>query len=125
MEDIALMRAMNNNAYRFSVAWPRVIPDGDGKINPRGLNYYDRVVDALLEAGIMPFITLYHWDLPQALHDKGGWATRATVDAYVRYVEATVKRMGDRVKQGMTHNEPWCVSILSHQIGEHAPGLRD
>lgn len=64
-------------------------------------------------------------NLPQALHDKGGWATRATVDAYVRYVEATVKRMGDRVKQGMTHNEPWCVSILSHQIGEHAPGLRD
>lgn len=125
MEDIALMSAMNNNAYRFSVAWPRVIPDGDGKINPRGLDYYDRVVDALLEAGITPFITLYHWDLPQALQDKGGWATRATVDAYVRYVEATVKRMGDRVKHWMTHNEPWCVSILSHQLGEHAPGLRD
>ena len=124
-EDIALMSAMNNNAYRFSVAWPRVIPDGDGKINSPGLDYYDRVVDALLEAGITPFITLYHWDLPQALQDKGGWASRATVDAYVRFVDATVKHLGDRVSHWMTHNEPWCVSILSHQLGEHAPGLRD
>jgi beta-glucosidase len=125
MDDIALMRAMKNNAYRFSVAWPRVIPDGDGKINPRGLDYYDRMVDSLLKGEITPFITLYHWDLPQALQDKGGWATRPTVDAYVRYVDATVNRLGDRVKHWMTHNEPWCVSILSHQLGEHAPGLHD
>jgi beta-glucosidase len=125
MDDIALMRAMNQNAYRFSIAWPRIIPDGDGKINPAGLDYYDRVVDALLAAKITPYITLYHWDLPQALQDRGGWANRATVDAYVRYVDKVVSRLGDRAKHWMTHNEPWCVSILSHEIGEHAPGIRD
>jgi beta-glucosidase len=125
MDDIAVMRAMNNNAYRFSIAWPRIIPDGDGEVNKAGLAYYDRVVDALLAAGITPFVTLYHWDLPQALQDKGGWASRATVDAYVRYVDIVVSHLGDRVKHWMTHNEPWCVSFLSHEIGEHAPGLHD
>jgi beta-glucosidase len=124
-EDIALMRAMNLSAYRFSIAWPRIIPDGDGAINEKGLAYYDRVVDALLEAGITPYATLYHWDLPQKLQDRGGWANRATIDAFVRYTDVTVARLGDRVKNWMTLNEPWCISILSNLIGEHAPGLQD
>ena len=124
-DDIALMKAMNNNAYRFSITWPRVVPDGDGAISQAGLAYYDRLVDGLLEAGIAPFATLYHWDLPQALQDKGGWASRATIDAYVRYCDVTVTKLGDRVKNWMTFNEPWCVSILSNLIGEHAPGLHD
>lgn len=124
-DDIAFMRAMGVNAYRFSIAWPRVIPDGDGEINPAGLDYYERVVDALLADGITPYVTLYHWDLPQALQDKGGWVNRSTIDAFVRYVDVTVSRLGDRVKRWSTFNEPWCVSILSNLIGEHAPGLRD
>jgi len=124
-EDIALMKAMSLNGYRFSIAWPRVIPDGDGKVCQAGLDYYDRVVDALLAENIQPFITLYHWDLPQALQDRGGWGNRATVEAFTRYVDIVVSRLGDRVKYWMTHNEPWCVSILSHELGEHAPGLKD
>jgi beta-glucosidase len=123
--DIAVMKELGVNAYRFSIAWPRIIPDGSGEINPAGLGYYDRVVDALLEANIRPFITLYHWDLPQALQDQGGWANRAVIDAFVRYTDVVVSRLGDRVKHWMTHNEPWCISILSHYLGEHAPGLRD
>src|SRR5205823_5056673 len=124
-DDIALMREMGLGAYRFSIAWPRVIPDGSGAVNPAGLDYYDRVVDALLDAQIVPFVTLYHWDLPQALQERGGWANRATVDAFVRYADVVVARLGDRVKHWATHNEPWCVSILSHELGEHAPGLHD
>jgi beta-glucosidase len=125
LDDIALMKAMNLNAYRFSIAWPRIIPDGDGRVCEQGLDYYDRVVDGLLEANICPFITLYHWDLPQALQEKGGWAKRTTLNAYARYSKVVVKRLGDRVKNWMTHNEPWCVSILSNEIGEHAPGNHD
>jgi beta-glucosidase len=124
-EDVALMKAMNNNAYRFSIAWPRIIPDGDGQVVEAGLDYYDRLVDTLLAAGIAPVVTLYHWDLPQALQDKGGWANRDTIEAYTRYADVTVSRLGDRVKYWATFNEPWCVSILSHQIGEHAPGIQD
>ena len=124
-EDIALIKAMNNNAYRFSIAWPRIIPDGDGEVNEAGLAYYDKLVDGLLAEGITPLVTLYHWDLPQALQDKGGWASRATIDAYVRFVRAVVGRLGDRVKLWATFNEPWCISILSNEIGEHAPGNRD
>lgn len=124
-EDVALMKEIGMNAYRFSIAWPRIIPDGDGAINEAGLDYYGRLVDALLAAGIEPFVTLYHWDLPQALQDKGGWANRATIDAFIRYTDIVVGRLGDRVKNWMTHNEPWCISILSNKIGEHAPGLRD
>lgn len=124
-EDIALMQSMGLNAYRFSIAWPRIIPDGSGAINEKGLAYYDRVVDALLEAGLTPYATLYHWDLPQALQDVGGWANRTTIDAFVRYADVTVSRLGDRVKNWATLNEPWCISILSNLIGEHAPGLHD
>jgi beta-glucosidase len=124
-EDVALMKAMNNNAYRFSIAWPRIIPDGDGQVVEAGLDYYDRLVDTLLAAGIAPVVTLYHWDLPQALQDKGGWAKRDTIEAYTRYADVTVSRLGDRVKYWATFNEPWCISILSHQIGEHAPGIQD
>ena len=124
-DDIVLMQAMNQNAYRLSIAWPRIIPDGDGKVNPLGLDYYDRVTDNLLKAGIAPFITLYHWDLPQALQDEGGWANHRTIDAYVRFVDITVSRLGDRVKHWSTHNEPWCISFLSHELGAHAPGLTD
>jgi len=124
-EDIALMKAMNSTAYRFSIAWPRIIPDGDGAVVEAGLDYYERLVDALLEAGIMPVATLYHWDLPQALQDKGGWANRATIDAFLRYTDVTVSRLGDRIPYWATFNEPWCVSILSHEMGEHAPGVQD
>lgn len=125
MDDIALMKDMSMNGYRFSIAWPRIIPDGDGPVNEKGLNYYERLVDALLEAGVCPFVTLYHWDLPQALQDKGGWSSRATLEAYVRYSDIVVRRLGDRVKHWTTHNEPWCVSILSNEYGEHAPGNHD
>ena len=124
-DDIAVMKALGANSYRFSIAWARIIPDGDGAVNPAGLDYYDRVVDALLAAGITPYVTLYHWDLPQALQDKGGWANRSAIDAFARYADMTVARLGDRVKQWATMNEPWCISILSNFIGEHAPGLRD
>ena len=118
------MQELGVNGYRFSIAWPRIIADGDGAMNLLGLDYYDRVVDALLQANIAPFVTLYHWDLPQALQDKGGWGSRATIDAYLRYVDAVVSRLGDRVVHWMTHNEPWCISILSHEIGAHAAGAK-
>jgi beta-glucosidase len=124
-QDIALMRGLGVNAYRFSIAWPRVIPDGSGETNSPGLDYYERVVDGLLAAGITPYVTLYHWDLPQALQDNGGWADRATIDAFVCYSDRVVSRLGDRVKNWATMNEPWCVSLLSNLLGEHAPGLRD
>jgi len=124
-KDIEVMQGLGVNAYRFSIAWPRVIPDGAGAVNRPGLDYYDRVVDALFEAEITPFITLYHWDLPQALQNQGGWANRTTIEAYVRYVDVVVSRLGDRVKFWMTHNEPWCVAFLGHLTGEHAPGLED
>jgi beta-glucosidase len=124
-EDIALMRGMGLNGYRFSTAWPRIIPDGSGAVNAAGLDYYDRLVDALLQAQITPFVTLYHWDLPQALQDRGGWATRGTIEAFARYAEVVVGRLGDRVKHWTTHNEPWCTAFLGHDQGEHAPGLHD
>jgi beta-glucosidase len=124
-DDIAAMCAMHLNGYRFSIAWPRVLPAGTGAVNPAGLDYYDRVVDGLLAAGITPYVTLYHWDLPQALQDAGGWGNRATIDAYARYVETVVSRLGDRVKHWMTHNEPACVAFLGNESGEHAPGFHD
>jgi beta-glucosidase len=122
-EDIALMRDLGLQAYRFSIAWPRILPNGTGSVNQAGLDFYDRLVDGLLEAGITPYPTLYHWDLPQTLQDQGGWPNRATADAFVNYADIVSRRLGDRVKHWATHNEPWCISFLSHWIGAHAPGL--
>lgn len=124
-EDVALMKDLGLGAYRFSIAWPRVLPEGRGRVNQVGLDFYSRLVDGLLEAGITPFVTLYHWDLPQALQDAGGWPNRETVEAFVEYAGVVSTALGDRVRNWITHNEPWCISILSHQIGEHAPGWRD
>jgi beta-glucosidase len=121
-EDVALMRDLGIKAYRFSIAWPRVLPLGRGAVNPAGLDFYSRLVDCLLEHGIAPYATLYHWDLPQALQDEGGWAARSTALAFADYAEVVARRLGDRVKSFITINEPWCVSILSHQLGKHAPG---
>lgn len=124
-EDIALMRDLGLRAYRFSIAWPRVVPAGRGASNEAGIDFYSRLVDALLEAGIEPFATLYHWDLPQALQDEGGWASRSTAEAFAAYADVITRRLGDRVKKWITHNEPWCAGMLSHQMGLHAPGLKD
>lgn len=124
-EDIALMQSLNVQAYRFSIAWPRILPTGRGQVNQAGLDFYSRLVDGLLEAGIEPFVTLYHWDLPQALQDRGGWPERSTAEAFTEYADVVSRHLGDRVRHWMTHNEPWCISFLSHQIGEHAPGWQD
>jgi beta-glucosidase len=124
-EDVALMRWLGLGAYRFSIAWPRIIPVGRGAVNRAGLDFYNRLVDALLEAGIEPFATLYHWDLPQPLEEAGGWATRATVDAYLEYVDIVSNALGDRVRRFITHNEPWCISVLGYAEGLHAPGRRE
>ncbi|MEP7120891.1 MAG: GH1 family beta-glucosidase [Byssovorax sp.] len=124
-DDVRLMKELGLSAYRFSIAWPRVLPSGRGQVNPLGLDFYSRLVDALLEAGIQPFATLFHWDLPQALQDEGGWPSRATAQAFAEYADVVTRALGDRVKDWITHNEPWCTSMLSHQIGLHAPGLKD
>jgi len=124
-EDIDLMRQLGLTAYRFSVAWPRILPDGLGEPNAAGLDWYERLVDVLLEAGIKPWVTLYHWDLPQTLEDLGGWPARATADAFVRYAEALGQRLGDRVQHWITLNEPWCSAFLGYHYGEHAPGRHD
>lgn len=124
-QDVALMKELNIQAYRFSTAWPRILPNGRGAINQAGLDFYSRLVDSLLEAGITPFVTLYHWDLPQALADEGGWTARTTAEAFVEYADVISRHLGDRVKHWITHNEPWCASMLSYQIGEHAPGHSD
>jgi beta-glucosidase len=123
--DVELMQALGINGYRFSVSWSRVLPTGRGTINAKGLDFYDRLVDELLSKRIEPTVTLYHWDLPQALYDQGGWQVRSTVQAFAEYTEIMVRRLGDRVKQWITLNEPWVSSILGHLIGEHAPGERD
>jgi beta-glucosidase len=124
-DDIGLLRWLGAGAYRFSIAWPRIIPGGVGEINDAGLDFYDALVDALIEAGIQPFVTLYHWDLPQVLQDRGGWGSRATVDAFSHYTAAVAQRLGDRVRHWITHNEPWCIATLGHEEGHHAPGHRD
>ena len=121
-EDIALMKFLGVGAYRFSISWPRIFPGGRGEVNLAGLDFYDRLVDALLEARIAPWITLYHWDLPQALQDEGGWVNRSTVDAFVELADTVSERLGDRARHWITHNEPWCVSMLGHAQGDHAPG---
>ncbi|MGI8587022.1 MAG: GH1 family beta-glucosidase [Chloroflexia bacterium] len=124
-EDIGLMREMGLDAYRYSIAWPRILPAGRGQVNGAGLDFYDRLTDGLLAAGIRPFVTLYHWDLPQALQDKGGWANRDTASAFADYADLVARFLGDRVSAWITHNEPWVAAFVGNLWGEHAPGLRD
>jgi beta-glucosidase len=124
-EDVDLMRELGVTAYRFSIAWPRIFPHGTGIANAAGLDWYERLVDRLLDAGIQPWVTLYHWDLPQKLEDLGGWPVRATADAFVDYAEAVARRLGDRVRDWITLNEPWCSAFLGYHTGEHAPGRHD
>ena len=124
LEDIALMADLGVHAYRFSIAWPRIQPDGAGPINPAGLDFYRRIATALREHGITPWATLYHWDLPQALEDRGGWLNPDTADRFAAYAEAVVTALGDVVDHWITLNEPWCSSFLSYAGGLHAPGLQ-
>ncbi len=124
-QDIGRMRELGLDAYRFSIAWPRVLPEGRGRVNEAGLDFYDRLVDDLLAAGIRPFVSLYHWDLPQTLEDSGGWPERATAEAFGEYVQVVAGRLGDRVDHWLTQNEPFCISWLGYGIGRHAPGRTD
>jgi beta-glucosidase len=124
-EDVALMKDLGLKGYRFSISWPRVFPKGKGPVNQKGLDFYSRLVDELLAAGITPFPTLYHWDLPQALQDEGGWANRDTAQHFADYCARVVDHLGDRVKDWMVFNEPWVFTVLGHMIGIHAPGIHD
>ena len=123
-EDLDLLKDAGMDAYRFSTSWARVMPDGR-TLNPEGLDYYDRLVDAMLERGLQPFQTLYHWELPSALADKGGWQNRDTCAYFADFTDVITDRIGDRVTSIATINEPWCIAFLSHFLGHHAPGLRD
>ena len=124
-EDVALMKELGVNASRFSVSWPRIFPDGKGAVNQKGLDFYSSLADELLAAGITPFPTLYHWDLPQAMQDIGGWANRDVAKYFADYCAAVVDRLGDRVKRWMIFNEPWVFTVLGYMAGYHAPGIRD
>lgn len=124
-EDVALMGELGLPAYRFSVAWPRVQPAGSGRVEQCGLDFYSRLVDELLARDVEPWLTLYHWDLPQALQDRGGWAERDTADRFADYAGVVVDALGDRVRHWSTLNEPLCSSLEGYQAGRHAPGLRD
>ena len=124
-EDVSLLATLGVRAYRFSLAWPRVLPEGIGEVNAPGLDFYDRLVDALLAHGITPLVTLHHWDLPAALQRRGGWLSRECADAFADFAEVVARRLGDRVEWWVTHNEPWCVAYLGHALGAHAPGIAD
>ncbi|MFI7432878.1 GH1 family beta-glucosidase [Micromonospora haikouensis] len=124
-DDVALMAELGLKAYRFSIAWPRIQPDGTGPVEPRGLDFYDRLTDALLANGIDPIVTLYHWDLPQALEDRGGWTNRETAEHFATYAAAVHGRLGDRIRTWTTLNEPWCSAYLGYGNGVHAPGVSD
>ena len=124
-EDVTLMKELHLDVYSLTVSWTRILPDGRGKVNEKGLDFYRSLVDTLLEAGIIPFVTLYHWDLPQTLQEEGGWGVRSTAEAFVEYTDVFTRALGDRVKHWATQSEPWCASFLSYAIGEHAPGLQD
>ena len=123
--DLDLIRDGGFDGYRFSIAWPRLLPDGTGAINQAGIDFYDRLIDGMLERGLKPFATLYHWDLPSALQDRGGWMNRDIGGWFADYASLVGKHFGDRLHATATINEPWCVSILSHILGIHAPGYRD
>lgn len=122
-DDLDLLKGLQ--AYRFSTSWARVLPEGRGAVNKEGLDFYDRLVDAVLERGLQPFLTLYHWDLPAALADKGGWQNRDIAKWFGDYTDIVLDKIGDRVESVATLNEPWCVAWLSHFLGLHAPGLTD
>ncbi len=124
-DDIVLLREMGLRAYRFSIGWPRVQPGGTGALSAAGLAYYDRLVDGLLEAGVTPYATLYHWDLPQELQDAGGWYSRDTAHRFADYAEGVAATLGDRVRHWTTLNEPWTFCWFGHALGEDAPGLSD
>jgi beta-glucosidase len=124
-EDVALLADLGVDLYRFSVSWPRVQPDGKGPSNAEGLAFYDRLVDAVLEAGIEPALTLYHWDLPQALEDEGGWRVRDTAHRFGEYTRIVADHLGDRVNRWITLNEPFCSAFVGHAVGRHAPGTRE
>lgn len=123
-QDVALMKRLGLDTYRFSTSWARIKP-GDREVNPLGLDFYSRLVDELLEQEITPWLTLYHWDLPQSLQESGGWANRETVHRFADYAVEVFQALGDRVKHWTTLNEPWCSSFLSYAAGEHAPGLTE
>jgi beta-glucosidase len=123
--DVELMAELGLQGYRFSVAWPRIFPTGSGPVNQKGLDFYKRLVDKLHSKNITPAVTLYHWDLPQALQDKGGWANRDTAERFAEYAATMFRALGDQVPLWITHNEPWCTSFLGHYRGVHAPGIKD
>ena len=116
---------LNLKAYRFSVAWPRIFPTGAGAVNPKGLDFYDRLVDALLAANVQPWLALHHYDLPQALQDAGGWPNRETAYRFADYARVVTERLSDRVRHWIPHNEPLVIALLGYFTGEHAPGLQD
>ncbi len=124
-DDVKLMAGLGVDAYRMSIAWARVLPEGMGSVNEQGLDFYDKVVDTLLEANVTPHVTLYHWDLPQALQDKGGWENPDSVKWFTDYVGLMTDTLGDRVKSWITHNEPYVISMLGNLLGIHAPGKTD
>jgi beta-glucosidase len=124
-QDVALIKSLGVDSYRFSVAWPRVQPGGRGPVNAKGLAFYDRLTDELLAAGIAPWVTLYHWDLPQELEDAGGWPNRDTAYRFADYAMMVFDKLADRVDTFTTLNEPWCSAWLGYQVGVHAPGRRD
>ncbi len=123
--DLDLIKSMHVGAYRFSLSWSRLIPDGTGVVNQKGLDFYDRLIDGCLERNLKPFVTLYHWDLPQTLQDNGGWAQRSTAEAFAAYAALVVNEFGDRIDCISTFNEPWCSAILGNLMGVHAPGNQD
>jgi beta-glucosidase len=124
-DDVALIRELGLQAYRFSVGWSRVVPEGRGRVETRALDHYERFVDALLEAGVTPMLTLNHWDMPQALMSHQGWVGRESVDAFAEYAAAVAARLADRVEWWVTQNEPWIIALLGYQLGLHAPGIAD
>ena len=124
-DDVDLLGELGVNAYRFSIAWPRIYPTGRAPLERRGLDHYDRLIDALLERAITPLVTLYHWDLPQALQDEGGWRSRDVAERFAEYAATCFEAYGDRVRWWVTQNEPWIVGLLGHLHGIHAPGEQD
>lgn len=124
-EDLTLLHELGADGYRFSIAWPRLVPAGTGLVNQKGLDFYKRLVDGLLEQGITPMATLYHWDLPQPLQELGGWLNRTTAEAFGEYAEVVFRHLGDVIPFFITVNEPWCSAVLGHATGEHAPGFTD